>query len=272
VGDLERDTRLAGADGRYTAELSRDWEIWGPNGGYLAAIALRAAGAVATIRRPASYAGQFLRVAEFGKVDVEVSVPRAGRRSEALRVSIQQGGEPVLEALVRTAAEVPGLEHDVVVAPEAAPPDALPVAFSDEPPRFHFWNNFDTRWVTPLEHERSYEDPRPPLSLSWHRFQPRALFDDPFLDAGRALLLIDTMTWPAAALPHPNGEFIAPNLDVAAWFHRSALESEWLLVEHTSPVAEAGLMGTAGRIFDSARRLVASGGAQLFCVPRPPED
>ena len=83
VGDLERDTELSGKDGHYTAELSRDWEIWGPNGGYLSAIALRAAGAVAKIRRPASFAGQFLRVAEFGKVDVRVSVPRAGRRSAA---------------------------------------------------------------------------------------------------------------------------------------------------------------------------------------------
>jgi hypothetical protein len=45
MGDLERDTRLAGGEGRYTATLSRDWEIWGPNGGYLASLALRAAGA-----------------------------------------------------------------------------------------------------------------------------------------------------------------------------------------------------------------------------------
>lgn len=268
MGDFERDTRLAGAEGRFTAELSRDWEIWGPNGGYLAAIALRAAGGVAQIRRPASFAGQFLRVARFGTVEVEVSVVRRGRRSEALRVSLHQDGEAVLEALVRTAAEVPGLEHDVACAPKAAPPETLP--FSDEPPTFVFWNNFDTRWVNPYRDNRPRTKPLPPESLSWHRFRPRARFDDPFLDAGRALLLIDTMTWPAATLPHPNGAFIAPNLDVTAWFHRSAHASEWLLVEHSSPVAEAGLMGTSGRVFDSGGRLVASGGAQLFCVPRPP--
>ena len=59
MGDLERDTRLVGEKGRYTATLSRDWEIWGPNGGYLAAIALRAAGAEAAIQRPASFTGHF---------------------------------------------------------------------------------------------------------------------------------------------------------------------------------------------------------------------
>lgn len=43
MGDFEIDTALAGGNGRYVAHLSEDWEIWGPNGGYLAAIALRAA-------------------------------------------------------------------------------------------------------------------------------------------------------------------------------------------------------------------------------------
>ena len=44
MGDFEADTRLEGENGRYRASISRDWEIWGPNGGYVAAIALRAAG------------------------------------------------------------------------------------------------------------------------------------------------------------------------------------------------------------------------------------
>lgn len=45
MGDLDRDTALTGSAGRYTAALSEDWRIWGPNGGYVAAVALRAAGA-----------------------------------------------------------------------------------------------------------------------------------------------------------------------------------------------------------------------------------
>jgi hypothetical protein len=53
--DLERATRVQARDGGFVAELSRDWEIWGPNGGYLATIALRAAGMVAQIQRPASF-------------------------------------------------------------------------------------------------------------------------------------------------------------------------------------------------------------------------
>jgi hypothetical protein len=44
MGNLDDDTRLIGAEGLYTTQLSPDWKIWEPNGGYVAAIALRAAG------------------------------------------------------------------------------------------------------------------------------------------------------------------------------------------------------------------------------------
>src|SRR5262249_38784813 len=54
-----------GSAGPYRPRLSRDWEIWGPNGGYVAAIALRAAGVATALRRPASLAGHFLGVADF---------------------------------------------------------------------------------------------------------------------------------------------------------------------------------------------------------------
>ncbi len=58
--DLEQATRVEGDAGRYHARLSDEWEIWGPNGGYLAAIALRAAGELAEIRQPASFYCHFL--------------------------------------------------------------------------------------------------------------------------------------------------------------------------------------------------------------------
>ena len=276
MGDFEIDTRLHAMDanaGRFQGHLSRDWEIWGPNGGYLAAIALRAAGRMSRIPRPASFSGHFLRVASFGPVEVVVVPLHRGRRSESHRVSITQDDKLVLEALVRVAADGPGLEHVHEPLPAVPPPEALPDPASlrsADGPRYPFWSNLEARVVQP---ER-FQEPgrgRPPIWREWYRFQPRATFNDPFVDAGRMLLLIDTLSWPAASQPHPlDSGFQAPNLDVTAWFHELAPQCEWLLADHVSPVARGGLMGTQGRIWSREGRLLATGGAQLFCVPTAP--
>lgn len=277
MGDFELDTRVDGHAGRYRATLSEDWRIWGPNGGYLAAIALRAVGREAGIPRPASFHGHFLAVGRFDDVELEVEAIRQGRRSESFRVRMLQGGKPLLEGLVRTAAEGPGLEHDAAPMPEVAPPTQLRnleeivehYGLADRP-RHRFWDNLEGR---PLDPERYAEPPRPrpPVWRHWYRFRPRATFADPWTDAARSLLLIDTLTWPAAVQPHgAEPGYTAPNLDVTAWFHRSAPTEPWLLADHASPIAEAGLMGTTARIWAANGALLATGGAQLFCVPAAP--
>lgn len=273
MGDFELDTRVEGEAGRYRAALSEDWRIWGPNGGYLATIALRAVGREARIARPASFHAHFLSVGRFAEVDLEVEAVRLGKRSESFRVRMLQDGKALLEGMVRTAAAGPGLEHDVAEMPQVPLPDGLrnvETILSELPPqggpRFPFWQNLEGRPIWP---ERFAESPRPrpPLMREWYRFRPRDTFDDPWTDAGRYLVLIDTLTWPAAVQPHGREHgFTAPNLDVSAWFHRGAPDEAWLLADHTSEVAEAGLMGTHARIWAPDGKLLATGGAQLFCV------
>ena len=69
MGDLAVDTAVTRTgEGRYTASLSADWEIWGPMGGYIASVALRAAGAESPFARPASFFCQYLGVAGFDTV------------------------------------------------------------------------------------------------------------------------------------------------------------------------------------------------------------
>ncbi len=78
MGDLEVDTRVHGGDGRYTATPHEGWRIWGPMGGYVASIALRAAAAeLVGDLLPASFTCQFFAPAEFRSVDIEVVVRRA---------------------------------------------------------------------------------------------------------------------------------------------------------------------------------------------------
>ena len=273
MGNLDHDTTPSGADGRYTIAISEDWRIWGPNGGYLAAIALRAAGLEAAIPRPASIACHFLGVPKFESADIEVRTVHRGRSSESFHVAMTQDGRPVLQAMVRTAAEKPGIEHDFGRMPEVPPPEALKSFLDhvpDPPDPVPFWDNVDSR-IVHTERLMNMEDSFPAEIREWYRFMPQATFEDPFADAARYTLLLDTFAWPVAANPHPPAtrEFAAVNMDVVAWFHRPAPESEWLLCDYDSPIAHAGLVGSHGRLWSEGGSLIATGGAQCLSVPDP---
>jgi len=273
MADFEIDTRVTGEDGKYVAELRPAWNIWGPNGGYVCSIALRAVGREAAIPRPVAFYGHYLRVAKFEPVEILVEALARGKRAESFQVRILQAGALVFAGMVRTAASGDGLVHAFGEPPPSPPPEELPrpdeLRTAAHPPRPAFWDNLDSRVVQP----ELYELPRRKLAphwVEWFRFASAAGFADPFVDAGRSLVLLDTLSWPAAWLHHGDGPFIAPSLDFGAWFHRPAVESEWLLGEAASPVAEGGTVGGTARVWDRAGRLVASGGTQLLCVPAPP--
>src|SRR5690349_14812682 len=126
MGDLAIDTAVEGRDGRYTASLSRDWEIWGPNGGYIAAIALRAAGAHSRFDRPASLVGNFLGVGDFDRpLEIETTTLREAKRAQSIRVAMTQQGLPIFDAMVWSVGDVAGLEHQAEPMPEAPPPESL---------------------------------------------------------------------------------------------------------------------------------------------------
>jgi acyl-CoA thioesterase len=101
MGNLCSDTQVEDlASGRFVATLSPDWQLVGPNGGYLAAVALRAAQRLAGGSEPASISCQFLTAARFGRVELTACLLRATERATALRVSMVQGAAHLLEALV----------------------------------------------------------------------------------------------------------------------------------------------------------------------------
>lgn len=280
MGDLERDTAVEPlGDGRYRASLSKEWEIWGPMGGYVASVALRAAGAESAFPRPASFSCHYLSVAAFEAVDLTVTQLRSTRVAASYRVEMTQGDRRILEATVWAIADdVDGLIHDDAVAPDVEGPDGLPnitelfADIEDDPgPPFPFWLNFESR---PLDFRRDWPpaEPLPPRYNQWHRFL-EGDFSDPWVDACRALVLVDVQSWPAASRPHmwkqPN--VYAPSLDLYVAFHRLP-KTDWLLTDGHSPVGEAGLLGWHGRLWSSDRQLLASGGGQALCRPiRTPE-
>lgn len=274
MGNLGIDSAVEGADGRYTAVLSKDWEIWGPNGGYLAAVALRAAGAHVRERIasavPASLLCHYVGVAAFDVVDLSVSTLRAAKRAESVRVSMTQGGQPVLEALVWAVADgLDGVRHDVAERPaDVGEPESYR-SLDELTDRHPFFDNVDQRplvFIDDWEGRRAAE----PTLQCWTRFRPQATFpDDPWADASRLAVLVDTFQWPAAVRAYDQAglQYVAPSLDLSCQFHRSAADHPWLFTEAHSPVAESGLVAGTARVWDADGRLVASGSQQMLCRP-----
>ncbi|MET0727182.1 MAG: thioesterase family protein [Acidimicrobiales bacterium] len=270
MGDLADDTALEVlGDGRYQATLSADWEIWGPMGGYVAACALRAAGATSEHPHPVALSCHYLGVARFEPVDVRVEARRAGSTASSHRVEVSQVGRPILDAMVWSAAEVEGLEHDETVPPEVPGPDDLPSITEllppDAEPPFPFWRNLDAK---PFEFEAGWppDGPRPARWREWLRFLPTARFDDPWVDAGRSVILVDLASWPSAHRPHAwrNPPFVAPTLDLSVAFHRPTPGEDWLLCDGAAPLSTRGLFGWTAKVWSSTGALHASGGGQCL--------
>jgi len=110
-------TRDASRPGVLHATLSPSWAVWGPNGGYLAAIALRSAMAESRLPRPASFHCHFLAIGAFEPVEIAVSSLGGGRRAESLRIDVRQNERPLLAASAWMVDDgLQGYEHEAARA------------------------------------------------------------------------------------------------------------------------------------------------------------
>jgi acyl-CoA thioesterase len=265
------DTSVSERDGALFARIDQRWDIWGPNGGYLAAIALRAAGLRAGAGlRPAGISCQYLRRGRFGEARLEVEALKAGRNASCFGVTMIQEGERTLTAQVWTlvGAQAAGPAYSELAMPEVPPPEALRPPPSD-PGGFAFWSNFDLRYVSPERHGRA--NPAGARTTRWVRFHGWEPGEDRFLADARALLLIDTLLWPAHWARHAaEMDYVGPSLDVSVWFHTSSAADEWLLADATAPLAGDGLVYGEGRVWARDGRLLASGASNMMVMPLRP--
>jgi hypothetical protein len=88
---------------------------------------------------------------------------------------MRQDGRLILQGMLRTAADGPGLEHDIAVMPDMPTPESLQSweeLRPDAPESYPFWRNLEGR----ISHPERIDDPGPyePVFREWQRFRPRA--------------------------------------------------------------------------------------------------
>ena len=271
MGRFQEDTALREENGKLSATLSRDWEIWGPNGGYLSAIALRAAGKIAPPdHRPATISVQYLSAGQFSDVEVEAERVHKGRNAWCINVALVQNGKRFLQAQAWTTNKMEGPAKVDRRMPDVAHHSALKTwaeLFPDEEESFSFWRNFDGKPVRLMPSGTA--DPRGSIAQAWNRFRDFAATADPFLDFARALVMIDTYPWIAFGRGlDREPDYVAPTLDLTAWFHEPPGAAEWLLTEARSDVARSGLIHGSVHVWSDDGRPIASGGSNLLHVAR----
>jgi acyl-CoA thioesterase len=269
--DYLRDTAVeavAGTAGEFRAALSPDWGVWGPYGGYVAAIALRAALAHGRLPRPTSFHCHFLAVGEFAPVELRVESVGGSRRAESLRVEVLQRDRVLLVATVWLVDDgLAGFEHEFGARPDVPRPAALrgyeDLVGDEYADWYPIWRSIEGRPV------RWREPPGDPIWRTWLRLTDTAISDRAD-DALRHLLWCDLAGWNSTTSAHAwPFRFLAPNLDLNVQFHRFAPDADWILADGIVPIATDGHFGCTARLWTEDGRLLATALSEHLCRPNP---
>jgi acyl-CoA thioesterase len=113
-------------------------------------------------------------------------------------------------------------------------------------------------------------NPKGAVAQDWYSYLGFDAGGDPFLDCARALLLIDTILWPAFNRGlKTRADYIAPSLDVSVWFHEPPV-SPWLFVDAHSGMAGGGLIQGTARVWTEDGRLAATGASHMLVAKSAP--
>ena len=243
---------------------SRAWapEHWfvarGPNGGFLAAIAARAAEAAAG-RPLRSLTLHFVAPPAVGPLDVTTVVERAGRSYSAVAIRIDQEGRPMTLGLA-TLGELPadGAGWARGTMPAATPLEELDPLGPEITGAPAFMRNYDMR---PALHEDDGH-----VSGAWLRArEPRVL------DAPLAAAMTDA--WAPVAFTALERAVIAPTLDLTIHFRRPLPPAglgpeDFVLGRFSSRLAVGGVWEEDGELWSPDGELLVQS-RQLALVREP---
>ena len=251
---FDADTGVERLDGgRWRAWSPEHWFVGrGPNGGYLAAVAARAAEAAAG--RPLRSLSLHVAAApRAGELDVTAALEREGRSYSAVSVRIEQDGRAMTLALA-TLGELPesGAEWDGTAMPDARPLSETAAVSPEQPDVPAFMRNYDLRWA--LGGNRREGDELA-VTGGWMRTrEPRAL------DAPLVAALTDA--WAPAAFVALGRFAAAPTLDLTIHIRRPLPVAEmapedYVLGRFHSRLSVAGVWEEDGELWTPGGELIA---------------
>lgn len=261
-----RDTAVRPLDpGRYGATIDRGWWIQrGPNGGYVAAIIVRAA--MAAIgdpeRQPRSLTIHYVSPPQEGPAELAVQVERQGRSLTTVTVRLEQGGTTRALALMASSKSRPGPAFDNLPFPHPPPPDTLTPPPGESFVPMH--DKYETRQVLGA----------PPFSggatadvAGWIRLAEATPLDAPVVAA-----LSDA--WLPAVFAKMTVPVAVPTVDLTVHFRNPVpgglRPDAWCYVRFTSRLAADGFVEEDGEVWSPEGILLAQSRQLAVLLPGVP--
>ncbi len=255
---FQRDTAVTALDGhRFEATVDEAWWVArGPNGGYLAAIVLRAlTDAVAdAARAPRSLTVHFVAPPEAGRISIDTTIERQGRSLTTCTARVTQGARLIALGIAAFSTPRPGPEFCDLVRPTVPEPDGLPAESmpAEAPPIAHRW---DTRWAIG---DRPWTGPSPsPTAIGggWIRLEEPQVFDAPVLAAV-------TDAWIPPVFSRAPEPMVVPTVDLTVHFragvpHPGVGPDDFLLAVFRTNVSAGGFLEEDGEVWAPDGTLLA---------------
>jgi acyl-CoA thioesterase len=251
--DLDTEVKDLG-DGRFAAEMSERWWVGqGPNGGYVAAMMLRAIQhAVAVERAPRSLTVQFPRAPAAGLVEIAVEVEREGGTVTFLSARMEQDGELQATALAVLADDLDASGFAELRMPAVEPPDEL---YSPDPEQIPgmptMFQNYSMR---PALGDQAFSGGAPQSGVWIRAREPR------LLDAPLAAAILDA--WFPAPFVRLERPVPAPTIDYTVHFRAplpepGASTEDPYLATFRSGLARGGFFEEDGELWSQDGSLLA---------------
>lgn len=242
------------SEGGYQTRIDPGWwVVTGPNGGYVAAILLRALSLAQgdPLRTPRSLTIHYTSPPQAGPAVVETQVERSGRSLTSVSGRLVQGGKLRALALAAFSTELAGPEFVEARMPEVLPPERC----APWEKRIEIHDRYDLRWAIGAP---PFSGSEHALGGGWIRFpEPRTLdalaiaaFADAFPPAVFSRLRDASLTGGVPTIDltvHFRATLPAPQLAPDAW----------LLAVFHSRVARGGFVEEDGELWSRDGALIA---------------
>ena len=264
MSKFDRDTRLSEINpGVFEGHVNRDWWIvFGPNGGFLAAMFVKAMGAAVDDHRrvPRSLTIHYTAAPKEGSVRIATNVERRGRSLTTMNGRMEQDGRLIaLGIAAYSAPRAPLVEFSHAPPPALPPPEEVPVAEQQRalPPFTRQWE------VRPAVGIRPFTGADvDAVTGGWIR-----PLDEHPIDAALVAQLADA--WIPAVFVRMTQPDPVPTIDLTIHFRADLpLPADYVVSVFESRVSAGGFVEEDGMIWSRDGRLLAQS-RQLALLQAP---